>query len=125
MTPFTFDSTLNFPPIDGRPAIPWPFNIASQYKSREIHDLYFAGAGTQVIPMGTIAAPGAVFVLVEHVAVAGAATILVKYNGAETGKELAPGGFDIYFNPAPSAGITSISFDYTALGRVRSWIFGG
>lgn len=126
MVPFTFTSTLNFPPIDGQPNVAVPFNITGQYKSREIHDLYFTGAGTLSVPMGTVASPGALLVLVEHVSISGAAPIIVKYNGSSTGgKELAPGGLDIYFNPAPASGITSIAFDYTALGRVRVWIFGG
>lgn len=125
MTPFTFTSSLNFPPIDGQPNCAVPFNIAGQYKSREIHDLYFTGAGTLVVPMGTVLSPGALLVVIEHVPISGAAAVLVRYNGSATGgKELAPGGLDIYYNPVPSAGITSIQLDYTTLGRVRVWIFG-
>lgn len=125
MTPFTLTSTLSFPPIDGQPNVAVPFNYSGQYKSREIHDLYFTGSGTFVVPMGTVAAPGALLVIIEQVPVTGAAPVIVKYNSASQGKELAPGGGDLYFNPAPAAGVTSISFDYTAPGRVRVWLFGG
>ena len=74
--------------------------------------------------MGTIASPGALVCIVEHVPVTGALPIILLYNGATAGKELAPGGGDLYYNPAPVAGITSLSFTYTALGRVRVWLFG-
>lgn len=124
MSPFTLTSVLSFPPIDGQPLIPVPFNYSGQYKSRGIHDLYFTGTGTFVVPMGTIASPGALVCIVEHVPVTGAMPIVLLYNGASQGKELAPGGGDLYYNPAPVAGITSLSFSYIALGRVRVWLFG-
>lgn len=125
MVPFTLTCTLKLPLIDGQPDVSLPFNFSGQYKSKEIHDLNFTGAGTLAVPMGTIASPGALLIVIEHVAMQGASPILVKYNGASQGKELAPGSADLYFNLAPSAGVTSISFDYTSLGRVRAWILGG
>jgi len=117
MIPFNLTITLMLPLIDGQPAVPVPFTFSGQYKQRGLFDESFSGSGNMSIPMGSIGSPGALLVIIEHVAVQGAAPILVKYNGASQGKEIAPGGGDFYFNPAPSAGVTSISIDYTAVGH--------
>jgi hypothetical protein len=128
MVPFTFTGTLSVPLIDGQPSVPLPFNFAGQYKSKEIHDLNFTDAGTVSVSMGTIAEPGAKLIIVEHVPVVGASPVTVFYNGlgeGNPGKELAPGGIDLYYNPSPVSGITSISISNATIGRVRVWIFGG
>lgn len=125
MLPFKLSCTLTLPLVDGQPSVSLPFNFVGQFKERILLDESFTGAGTLAIPMTLIGAPGALLIVLEHVAMPDAAPILVKYNGASQGKELAPGSADLYVNLAPSAGVTSISFDYTAPGRVRAWILGG
>lgn len=125
MLPFKLAASLTLPLIDGQPSVTLPFTFVGQFKERILFDESFTGAGTLSIPMSLIGAPGALLVIIEHVAVVDAAPILVKYNGATQGKELAPGSGDLYVNLAPSAGVTSISFDYTTSGRVRAWILGG
>jgi hypothetical protein len=125
MLPFKLACALTLPLIDGQPSVTLPFTFVGQFKERALFDESFTGAGTLNIPMSLIGAPGAVLIVIEHVAVADAAPILVKYNGANEGKELAPGSGDLYVNLAPSAGVTSISFTYTTPGRVRAWILGG
>jgi hypothetical protein len=125
MLPFKLACTLTLPLIDGQPSVGLPFNFVGQFKERVLFDESFTGAGTLSIPMSSIGAPGAVLIIIEHVAVADAAPILVKYNAAAQGKELAPGSGDLYVNLSPTAGVTSISFDYTMPGRVRAWILGG
>ena len=125
MVPFNLTCTLTLPLIDGQPSVTLPFNFSGQFKQRGLFDESFTGSGTINIPMGTIGAPGALLVIIEHVATQGAAPIVVTYNGASEGKELAPGGGDLYVNTAPIVGITAISFDHTTSGRVRAWILGG
>lgn len=125
MVPFNLACTLTLPLIDGQPPVTLPFNFSGQFKQRALFDESFTGSGTMSIPLGTIGAPGALLIIIEHVATQGASPILVKYNGASQGKELAPGSGDLYVNTAPSAGVTAISFDYTTAGRVRAWILGG
>jgi len=125
MIPFSLNCTLTLPLVDGQPASSIPFNFSGQYKQRILYDESFTGSGTASISMGSIGSPGALLIVLEHVAIQGASPILVKYNGASQGKELAPGSGDLYFNAAPVAGVTSLSFDYTTAVRVRAWILGG
>lgn len=125
MIPFTLTCTLNLPLVDGQPAVAIPLNFSGQYKQRALFDETLSGSGSMSVPMGNIGAPGALLIVIEHVATTGAAPILVKYNGASQGKELAPGSGDLYFNAAPASGVTTISFDYTTACRVRAWILGG
>ena len=125
MAPFTLACALTLPLIDGQPNVALPFTFVGQFKERILFDESCTGTGTLSIPMSLIGAPGAVLIILEHLAVLNAAPILVKYNGAAQGKELAPGSGDLYVNLAPAAGVTSISFDYTTAGRVRAWTLGG
>jgi hypothetical protein len=86
--------------------------------------LELTGAGTFDVPFGSSPDEGALGVIVAHDPISGAAPIILKYNGAAQGKELSAGGFDICFNPVPSAGITALTITYSTNVKVRVSIFG-
>lgn len=122
--PFGITTQLSLPPASGLPVDQIPLNFAGQYLAKSNEEYNLTGSGTITVPMGSVGGGGALAVIIVQDVVSGAAPILVKYNGASQPKEISPGGFDVYCNPTPTAGITAMTFDYTAVGRVRVWIFG-
>lgn len=123
-TPFTFVGALNLPGDPSLPQQPIPFNGSSQYDSRADFEFNFTGAGTQAVPFGTVGGAGAkgLFVVVESTLNAGA--VLFTFNSGTEMREVSPGGFFVHFSPTPAAGITAMSFQYTASGKVKVWVLG-
>jgi hypothetical protein len=128
-TPFTVSNTLNLPGAPGVAAQPLPLVASGEYEVKAEFEYKLTGAGTQVVGMGSVGAPGAK--LLRIVVVSGRVT--VRFNGggssgelevsAKAGPPVVPGHLD-YFNPDPSAGVTAISLVYTADALVRLWALG-
>lgn len=123
-TPFSLVANLNLPGTPGLPDQAIPASLSSQYSKKAEFEYDFTGSGTQTINLGNIVAPGAKLLLLVHEIVTGAAPVIVKHNASSTGIEISPGGFLIWSNPAPATGLTALTFDYTAVGRVKVWILG-
>jgi hypothetical protein len=125
-TPVTFTGTLQLPADATLPADQVPFNAAVTITSAQPDQiLNVAGSGTQAVPFGTVGSPGAKLVAVRYDAQAGAMPILLHMNGDTLHPiELTPGGFIILASPNPAAGITALTFDYTASCQVKVWIAG-
>jgi hypothetical protein len=125
-TPVTFTGTLQIPADSSLPPDQVPFNSAFSVTSAQPDQiLNVTGSGTQAVPFGTVAGPGAKLVAVRYDAQQGAAPILLHMNGDTTHPiELSPGGFIVLASPNPTAGITALTFDYTATCQVKVWIAG-
>jgi hypothetical protein len=50
--------------------------------------------------------------------------VILHVNSGTDDIEIAPGGFWAYSNPAPTAGITALSIDYTLDARVQIRLLG-
>lgn len=116
--------TATFPPDEGAPAVPVAFGVSCQYSSVLDAKLVMTGSGSQVVPFGTVAAPGAKAALLEYEAAAGAAPIQVRFNGGTDSFELTPGGFLCWGNPAPAVGVTAITIVHAGDATVRVRLFG-
>lgn len=123
-TPFSLLANFNLPGTPGLPDQAIPVNVTGQYTKKAEFEYDFTGAATITVNMGNIIAPGARLVIVMQEAVASAASILVKHNASATAIEVSPGGFIIWSNPTPAAGLTAMTFDHTAVGRVKIWVLG-
>lgn len=122
--PFSVDGALHYPPDAGEPIADRPFSVSGNFNQKVEYKLKLTGSGTHVVNMGTITAPGAKAVVIEVENEVGASPIIVKYNGASAGKEISPGGFDAYCNPAPAAGVTAISIEHASAVAVSVWVLG-
>lgn len=122
--PAAIAGTLTSPPDDGVAAVPVQFGLQVAYVSEVESRLIMTGAGTTVVPFGTVAAPGAKIILVEYEPDVAALPISLKFNGGSEVIELKPGGFLAYGNPDPTAGITALSLTRTGDAVVRVRLFG-
>ncbi len=122
--PLVIQGTASFPPDEGQTPVPVQFGYSGQYASVVDSKLNMVGSGTQVVPFGTIASPGAKAVLIEFELAQGAAPIQLKFNGSADSIELSPGGTFLLTSPAPATGITVLSIVHTADATVRVRIFG-
>lgn len=121
--PVAFSGSLQLAADQSLPQAPIPFNASGQYTKQTALLLDIAGAGTTVVPFGTITAPGAKGVFVRYDAQPSpAAAVTVAINAGTQPVELSPGGFLAYFNPTPAAGITSMSVVATAACQLRIWL---
>ena len=126
VTPVTFTGTLQIPADSSLPPDQVPFNaVANLLSQQPDQTLNVTGSGTQAVPFGTVASPGAKLVAIRFDAQSGAAPILLHFNGDTTHPiELTPGGIFVFVSPNPAVGVTSLSFDYTTACQVRVWIGG-
>lgn len=123
--PFTFSGQLQLAPDQSLPQDPIPFNFAGQFNALSQEVLNLVGTGSQVVAFGTISAPGAKGVLVRYDGgQAGAAALMLTFNGSLTPLEVTPGGCLLWFNPTPAAGAISLSIAFTAPCQVRVWVLG-
>ena len=122
--PIVVQGTVSFPPDEGQSAVPVSFGYSGQYSSVVDSKLSMTGAGTQVVPFGTIGSPGAKAVLLEYEAAQGAAPVQLKFNGSADSIELAPGGTFLLASPAPATGITALSIVRTSDATIRVRLFG-
>jgi hypothetical protein len=125
-TPISFTGTLQIPADQSLPPDQVPFNSAINAVSQQPGQvLNLSGVGTEVVPFGTVGAPGAKLVAVRYDAQVGAAPVLLHFNGDTTHPiELTPGGFIVLMSPNPAVGITSLSIDYTVACQLKVWIAG-
>ncbi len=112
-----------FPLDEGQPAASAPFAFTGTYTSVSDSKLVMTGSGTQVVPFGTVGAPGAKAMLVEFEAAVGAAVIQLRINGGTENLELAPGGFIVYASPSPAVGVTGLTIVRTTDATVRVRLF--
>lgn len=123
--PFSFAGALQLSADPTLPQDPVPFNFSGQFTALASGTLSVTGTGTLVVPFGTIATPGAKGLLIRYDGnQQGAAAVLVTINSGTQPIEITPGGFLVYFNPTPSAGVTSCSIAYTAACQLRVWVLG-
>lgn len=121
---FVLGGTLQYPPDEGAAPVTVTFGITAQGASQEGGRMTLVGAGTKVIPFGTVGSPGAKGILIEYLPQAGGVPINVTFNGGTEPVEIAPGGFLALGNPVPVAGITSLSIVYTADCQLRVQLLG-
>ena len=122
-TPFSFDGTLMAPEGMEMRGEPIAFSTQGQFDSRVNYVLDLPhGAGAQEIDFGTIPDAGAKMLVVKYDHRVAAMPIRLMLNNSAEHIEVASGGFLVYVNPIPNAGITSLSLSHTTAGRVRIWI---
>lgn len=120
--PFVLQGTLSYPPDVGQPPVSISFELSGNYTTLLDARLEMTGAGTEVVPFGTVA--GVKVMLIEYEVTAGAAAIQLNVNSGTDDIELTPGGFWAYGNPVPAAGITALSIVRTADAVVRVRLLG-
>ena len=120
-TAFSLSGTFNYPPDDGEPIAKRPYSQSGVFDSKQEADLRLVGAGTQSVGFGTLPSVRAMAI---EVASTSLGPVTVRINGSLTGIEIAPGGFLVYSNPVPVAGITSMDIDYTIDARVQLRLLG-
>lgn len=126
-TPYQLTASVTFAPDTGAPVIAPTASGSGQFTSRSDGILNLTGSGTQVVPLGTIPSAGAKVLQIEvdpDTNPSSRTPIIVKFNGAGTGVEVAPGGSVQIHNPKPVAGTASLSIDYTSDNVVRFWLLG-
>jgi len=123
-TPFTLSGTLSLPPDDGQPIAPITKALSLAFDKLQESVFSFTGSGNQTVDMGSIVSPGCKAVLISVDAGASVQPVLVKFNGASQGIELSAGGFLLYGNPTPAAGVTSLILTYANACKVRFWALG-
>jgi hypothetical protein len=124
--PFAFQGALQLAADQSLPPDAVPFNASGQYSSQSGGvPLNLSGSGTISVPFGTVAAPGAKLLAIRYDAnQQGAQPVLVSINGGAQPLEVSPGGFIVWVNPNPAAGVTSCSIAYTASCQLRVWVLG-
>ncbi len=125
-TPFTLSGSLALPPDTGQPIGQIPFSGSASFESKADLEFNITGAGTQVVPFGSVGAPGAKGILVEVDASSNGAPVQLRFNAgdADGQLEVAPGGFLAFFSPVPATGITALSIVSTTANRVRVRVLG-
>jgi hypothetical protein len=114
-TPLTFSGALTFPADPGGSPVPIAIAFAGQYDEIIAETLKFSGSGSKTIDLTP---------LKMDAQVAGTPPVFVKVNSETVGEELQPGGFKVTGNPAPAAGITSVTIVYTGVATIRLWALG-
>jgi hypothetical protein len=120
--PWSILATLNFPGAPSLPAQGVPANVTGAFDQNAIAEFDLVGTGTKVV--GNLPSSGAKALLIHLEAGVGVAPVLVTLNGANMPIEISSGGFIIIANPAPTAGVTTISIAHTAACTVRVWALG-
>ncbi len=123
--PVAFAGALQLAADQSLPPDAIPFNASLQATSVQSSVLTLSGSGTEVVPFGTVASPGAKGLLIRYDAnQSGASPVLVTINGGGTELEISPGGMLVWFNPTPSAGAISCSIEYLTSCQLRVWVLG-
>jgi hypothetical protein len=123
--PFAFAGTLQLAADQSLPQDPIPFNVSSQYVALQKSLLSLTGTGTVNVPFGSISAPGAKGLAIRYDSgQVGAAAVQVTINGGSQPLEVTPGGFIVWINPTPAAGVTAVSIAYTASCQLNVWVLG-
>lgn len=122
--PVAFAGALELSADQSLPQDPIPFNFSGSLIALASGILNISGAGTTSFPFGGAPAAGAKGILIRYDAQAGALAAQLALNGSITPIELTPGGFFVYFNAAPAAGITTAAITVTAACQIRFWILG-
>lgn len=122
ISPFVLQGTLSYPPDVNQQPVGIPFGANGTYTTLLDARLVMVGAGTEVVPFGTVA--GAKVLLIEYEVTTGAVAVQVNVNGGTDDIELSPGGFWAYSNPIPVVGITALSIVRTADAVIRVRLLG-
>lgn len=122
--PFTVELTLSIPPDAGQDLAPVQYSYSGTVNSAVEYKLDLTGSGTKTLDFGTAPAAGAKFILVKVEPAQGVAPVLVRPNGGTVAEEVSSGGAKMLCSPAPSAGITSMTLEYTSDATVRVWVLG-
>ena len=127
--PFAFQGALQLAADQSLPPDPIPFNASGNYNSQSGGLLNLSGSGSVAVPFGTVPVSGpqigAKLLAIRYDAnQQGAQSVLVTINGSTPPLEIAPGGFIVWINPSPAAGVTACSISYTASCNLRVWVLG-
>jgi len=120
--PFSVLGTLTFPPDEGQQQVSLAFGLSNQFTSVLDMRLALTGAGTTVVPFGSVAT--AKLLLVEFEAASGAAPINLLINGGTDEIELSPGGLLLLASPTPQSGVAGLSIVRTTDAVVRVRLLG-
>jgi hypothetical protein len=120
-TPFTFSTTLTYPPDEGQANAERVGSVAANFDSKSEKTLQLTGSGTIAVDLGTIISPGTKAIFIEVDPGTGIAPINVQFNGggAPGQVEISPGGFLCLASPVPIAGVTAIDIVHTTQVTVR------
>ena len=122
--PFAFQGSFQLAADPSLPVDGIPFNVNGQFVASAEGVANLSGTGTYAGPFGSVAGVGAKGLLIRYDTQPGAANVLVTINGGSQALEISPGGFIVWFNPAPAAGALSVSIAYTASCQLRLWVLG-
>jgi hypothetical protein len=119
--PFTLSAVATLPPDDGEPIGNRGFDASGSFTHKMETELVISGAGTTVVPFGTIPSTGAKAVVVEYpVTTSSDPPISLLVNGGVVGIPVSAGGGVMISSPNPTgAGITSLSIVATGAGTVK------
>lgn len=120
-TPFTVTGNLLLPIDAGQPNSTVVFTQDGAFDAKVDLELNYSGAATETIPLGTAGAVGLKVLVVEVDDVITTAPVYLLFNGGDTaGKlEVSPGGFAVFCNPAPVAGILTLQLNHTTAAKIR------
>lgn len=113
-TPFSVSVAVAFARDAGQPECTTAFSLSDTFEAKDddVYDL--VGAGTENITLKGEAK----LLLIKLDASATAAAVLVVLNGGADEIEIPPGGCKLIVNPAPSAGVTSLTIEHTTANKV-------
>lgn len=120
-TPYSLQGTFVYPPDDGQPNATRSFSQSGNFDHKSEKEYLLTGAGSQSVDLGSIPFVKAAVIEVDSTALA---PIIVTVNGGTDQVEISPGGFFVYSNPNPVAGLTQLDLAYTMNARVQVYLLG-
>jgi hypothetical protein len=119
--PYTLNTQVTLPPDDGQAVGNRDLLASGNFTHKVEAEFVISGAGTTVVPFGTIPSTGAKLVLVEYPqTLVTDAPINLLINGGVVGIPISPGGGAVLSSPSPTgAGITAMSLVATAAATVK------
>jgi hypothetical protein len=120
--PFVVQGTLVYPPDEGQQQVSLPFGLSGAFTSVLDTRLVLAGAGTTLVPFGSVV--NAKLLLVEVELAQAAAPVNLHVNGGTDDLELSPGGLLLMASPSPTDGWARLEIVRTTDAVVRVRLLG-
>lgn len=119
--PYTLSAIVTLPPDEGQPVGNRDLVASGSFTHKMEAKLNISGAGTTVVPFGTIPSTGAKILMVDYpVTTPSDPPINLLVNGGVVGIPISPGGGTVMSSPNPTgSGITSLSIVATGAGTVK------
>ncbi len=122
--PSIISASLELPPDTSQPNAILSHAFSGTFLHGGPVKLELIGASTHSVGFGTIPAAGAKAVWLEYENLAPTnAVVLVTFNAGDP-IPISPGGFLLYSNPTPAAGITAMTIAHTTTCTVRVALLG-